>query len=765
MARWIWVGGALSLASAGCWGITLGSYSGPVVMGRALDVRVPVSLAENESAQELCPSAKVFFGEDAVAVNPVRVIVEPERLPKGATLHVTTTKPLNEPYVRLELVVGCQSPTTRQYTWLADVPEVDPRDKVAAAKLPVSPPIALAVPETSASLPLISQTRIPASQTAGVPRADVRREGGALAGASLSTKVRRTEAKPVASGARLQLDSVDLVASLEQSVPSLRLDWNGTLLPQAEAESPEVAARRALARALWASLNATPDDILAQRTKLASAESDLQQLKTQLAVARQSEADLRGTIQTNEEEFFKHPLVLALSSGLLLALGAIAYLLRVARTTKRSQVPWWKGAPHPSKSNEEAGNAKQRVETSPVSLVPARKRVGVLDRIKTILSSWRQGRVDRKEEDSSLLMPDSLFEGGPVRREIAPPTDRKGPTTFIGSDFPVSQVPSPGHSMATEELFDLQQQVEFFVSLGQAEQAVDVLLAHLADSSEPSPLAYLDLLKLYHDLNRQSEYEALRTDFNRQFGASAPPFERYSYSRRGLERYETALSRIQSLWPTPAVLDVIEASIFRHATTPDESEEMFDLEAYRELLMLYGIARELIEPDSMLGSTFGTASTFGYFEDSTPAPLSDSTLVQPLVADTPETRKRKEAGLPAISPAPFPDEYPSAAVERDESGGVSLDIDLGQLHDFPVKQVAEPVSQLPDRSVAGTNGQEMSFDLTDSVYQPLANALSPQLGAASSKLAKETKHDESMLDFTDLGSLDDYTIRKSGPAS
>ena len=765
MARWIWVGGALSLASAGCWGITLGSYSGPVVMGRALDVRVPVTLAENESAQELCPSAKVFFGEDAVAVNPLRVIVEPERLPKGASLHVTTTKPLNEPYVRLELVVGCQSPTTRQYTWLADVPEIDQRDRVAAPKVPVSPPIAVVVPETSTSLPLSSQTRFPASQTAGVPPPDVRREGGTRAEASRSPKVRRTEAIPVASGSRLQLDSVDLVASLEQWVPSLRLDWNGTLLLQAEAESPEVADRRALARALWVSLNAAPDDILAQRAKLESAESDLQQLKTQLAAARQSEADLRGTIQTKEEEFFKHPVVLALSSGLLLALGAIAYLLRVARATKRAHVPWWKGAPLSAKSKEEPENAKSRVEASPVSLEPARRKVGVLERIKTMMSNWRRGRANQKEEDSSLLMPDSLFVGGPVRREIASPTDRKGPSTFIGSDFPVSQVPTPGHSMATEELFDLQQQVEFFVSLGQAEQAVDVLLAHLSDSHEPSPLAYLDLLKLYHDLNRQSEYEALRSDFNRQFGAAAPPFERYSYSRRGLERYETALSRIQSLWPTPAVLDVIEASIFRHATTPDESEEMFDLEAYRELLMLYGIARELIEPDSMLGSTFGTASTFGYFDDSTPAPLSESTLVQPLAADTPETRKRKEARLPTISPAPFPDEDFSASVEIDKSEGISLDIDLGQLNDLPVEHVAEPVSRLSDRSVAGVNGQEMSFDLTDSVYQPLANAVSPQLAVASAKSVKDTQHDESILDFSDLGSLDDYTIKKSGPVS
>ena len=44
------------------------------------------------------------------------------------------------------------------------------------------------------------------------------------------------------------------------------------------------------------------------------------------------------------------------------------------------------------------------------------------------------------------------------------------------------------------------------------------------------------------------------------------------------------------------MLDLIEQSIFRDAA--DSSTEVFDLEAYRELLMLHAIAKDLIQRDS-----------------------------------------------------------------------------------------------------------------------------------------------------------------------
>jgi DNA-binding transcriptional regulator YbjK len=146
-------------------------------------------------------------------------------------------------------------------------------------------------------------------------------------------------------------------------------------------------------------------------------------------------------------------------------------------------------------------------------------------------------------------------------------------------------------------LFDIQQQADFFISLGEDEQAIKLLRDHIAESQVPSALTYLDLLKIYHRLGRQAAYEQLRIDFNALFNAGAPAFEQFSDEGRGLEFYERALGRIQALWPEPLVLDVIEQSIFREAGDPQS--EVFDLEAYRELLLLYALAKEMIQREAV----------------------------------------------------------------------------------------------------------------------------------------------------------------------
>ena len=181
----------------------------------------------------------------------------------------------------------------------------------------------------------------------------------------------------------------------------------------------------------------------------------------------------------------------------------------------------------------------------------------------------------------------------PAPLRAAPRRNGFGPTVPPERrDFAPSAL-GGSRSVAAEELFDIQQQADFFVSLGEDDQAIAVLRNHLSESHEPSPLAYLDLFKLYHRLGRRAEYEELRDEFNRVFNAGAPAFERYSDKGRGLDAYESAFGRIQSLWPQPRVLDLIERSLFRDDEEADG--EVFDLEAYRELLMLHAIAKDIVQ--------------------------------------------------------------------------------------------------------------------------------------------------------------------------
>jgi hypothetical protein len=171
-------------------------------------------------------------------------------------------------------------------------------------------------------------------------------------------------------------------------------------------------------------------------------------------------------------------------------------------------------------------------------------------------------------------------------------------------DFAASQVESL-RSVKAEELHDIQQQADFFVSLGEYDQAIEVLRSHINVYPETSAIAWLDLLEIYHKLQRREDYESTRQEFHSVFNAVAPTFESYREQAEGLQAYHGALSRIVALWPSPKVLDVIEESIFRKPG--QEGSEAFGLEAYRELLLLYHIGKDVIEEGESLAD-FGPSS-------------------------------------------------------------------------------------------------------------------------------------------------------------
>ncbi|HEY8706397.1 MAG TPA: hypothetical protein VIM34_00195, partial [Burkholderiaceae bacterium] len=79
---------------------------------------------------------------------------------------------------------------------------------------------------------------------------------------------------------------------------------------------------------------------------------------------------------------------------------------------------------------------------------------------------------------------------------------------------------------------------------------------------------------------------------NRRFNAYAPGWEADLQQGRVLADYPEIIARLQELWSSPVrVMETLDASLFRR----NQSDETFDLPAYRELLFLYSIAHDLAE--------------------------------------------------------------------------------------------------------------------------------------------------------------------------
>lgn len=169
--------------------------------------------------------------------------------------------------------------------------------------------------------------------------------------------------------------------------------------------------------------------------------------------------------------------------------------------------------------------------------------------------------------DLDLEVDESLFDE--LRRssrrpapESIPPLPRQDRAKFSVS------VPFVPRTVKVPELFDLQQQVEFFSSLGQQEKAVALLRAHLVDNVKTSALVYLDLLDLYHQMGNEEDFEDLRADFNRVFNTQIESFGDYVNDRQPAPMYDAVLARVQRAWGSRRVLEVLEDAVFREPGNP-----------------------------------------------------------------------------------------------------------------------------------------------------------------------------------------------------
>jgi hypothetical protein len=148
--------------------------------------------------------------------------------------------------------------------------------------------------------------------------------------------------------------------------------------------------------------------------------------------------------------------------------------------------------------------------------------------------------------------------------------------------------------VSIEELIDLEQQAEFFVVLGQDDAAVELLNEHSRQTGGGSPLPYLKLLEIHRRRGDRADYEAMRTRFNHRFNAYAPDWDFDMQAGRSLEDYPGVIPRLESVWPQPMdAMAELEALLFRKSRG-----ELFDLPAYREVLFLYALARDLLDRES-----------------------------------------------------------------------------------------------------------------------------------------------------------------------
>ena len=616
--------------------VSLGQQRGIALIGRPLELSIQAVLGAQKDLTQLCLDADVSYGDSKLDKSKVRITTEKSaETPQGMTIFVRSLAVVDEPVVTILLRMGCQQKTERRYVVLADfVPDVIDPVQTAQANGRLGPAIPLPATLRSESLRALATASPLSTSRIGRP-VSTTLSGNAVgrSGVRIETPSAQRAAKPQVSKTReknqprLKLESVDLTM---ERFPSLKSSYD--LLRTPASSEPE----RSVAAALWRALSAQPQDLLRDAEKLQALEVSMVSLRAQSQKNQLTITELNGQIQKAQADRFFNPLVYMLGLLLVLALAALTYLWsRRSFTAKNNadELPWW------SKNKPlKKGWANSRGEIGAFWPV---------DRSKLKRSS-SDSSLDRE-----LGLNQSAFTEVNHLSELGDTDLGTGRARKVRPDFAMSLSQS-SRAIKVEELFDVQQQADFFVSLGQHEQAIQVLRNHVGENVRTSALVYLDLFNLYHQLQRQADYESLRKDFNQHFNAEVPEFDLYTDAGPGLEAYETALTRIETLWPSPKVLEIIEESIFRG---PDANAVPFGLEAYRELLLLFSIAKEIISTTSgneetSLNNNFSEPWLIG----TEPSPLKFvATSIQPLSASAadigqPEIMSGVNSELPKASP-------------------------------------------------------------------------------------------------------------------
>lgn len=583
-------GVALMVVAMGSAALTLGRTQDVAWVGKPLDALFQVQFENVGDLLPDCLAAEVFYGD--TQLDPSRVSVTVSQAPGIVgvqSLRVLTTLPIDEPIVTVQLRIGCQQKLAKRYTLFAELPTnvVEPvvpnaprsnsgNARVTSIGLPLKPVQYGSADRAPVVVgePAVAQFKKPRQVKPAVQTTP--------AFAPAVEPSTRKQSTRVPARSRLKLDSLDLLIERD---PILRTSTELLALPR------EDDPKRTEAAALWRSLNVSPEQLLVDEAKAQSFERDIKSLHAMTTQNQKALIDLAGKVRQAESERYANGLVYILMGLLIAILSGVLWFWRRTRVERASDWLHGQDAQESLLAEIVQSSSKQR-SVAAVGESTSSPVVGA----GVVTSSVAPAPMTEVDFDFDLDVTEPPGSG--TVPPIGPTHSRAAARSESHRDFSVS-LPLGTRPFDSEELVDAREQAEFFVSLGQHDKAIDILTTRIAQFGESSPLVCLDLLKIYHALGRETDFEFMRAEFNHWFAGYVPEFSAFGDYGRALEQYPEIMDRISALWPVSVVLEYIEGCLYHHADDGTGEGVVFDLQAYLDLLFLHGVAKQIIrQPQS-----------------------------------------------------------------------------------------------------------------------------------------------------------------------
>lgn len=700
------------------WAISLGGAQGNVILGSSADLIFDVIPNAGQDLESSCVKATATAGDTPVSASAVRVTPMPAVAGRPGRVKVQIAQAIEEPVLSIKLTAGCTGGTvSRTYSFLADLPQ-----QAAASPRPVdirsigSNASANSVSNRSRSSTADSKlAQLPSARVSPPARpgptstksenkstdpADTRSKPAVLAEPK---RPRGVAAKPAERRARLIVEPLDLWLD---SPITLRVSSGLMTTPSTE-QTPE----RAKAADLWRALNTPVESLTDSLNQAEALTGEVAALRQKSDRDSKAAAEFQRRAQMAESERYPAGVVYGLSALLLLSLGGAFWLWRHRQPVARKAL---------LQTGLSAGNRLRKEPSERSSTLQTPSVFGPQSDFGPSTFGGIQA-PESKPNNSRNASRDPAIVTSPAALSVTPEDVSSVDQNDIA---PVDSSIGEQRAIPPEELFDIQQQADFFVSVGEHQQAIDVLKNHIQSHAKASPLAYLELLRLYHTLSRPTEFSGLRTEFMAQFNAFVPEFSRFTRPGRSLERYNDALAEIEAEWTSGTVVHLLEALLFREAGDP--SGVPFDLSAFDDLLLLWSIARTTspdergavgasrvrTTPDAASG--FEQAAAFAVSGMSLPPELADSRPSSPLNA----TLEQEFGLLLPRDPSPSRPMTLEAPSPSKVHRGLDLDLsDLGPELEMPHITISDlpavPVTPPPPE------GKPVGFDVPHDEEQAL----------------------------------------------
>lgn len=583
-------------------------------LGQNLQAEIRIVGDNAESVDSSCVRAKIETTE-GVFITPATTLVRQSGVLRS--IFLTTRVNLNEPALKVVVDLSCESALRREFLILLDPPILNSSVK-KEAELPANA-------EGRREQQNVFQSRTIDNDTTSqiprklAPRGRTQAQNPVSAEPKVSagqTEERKSKSKKkVARGIEARKDVLRLSDDLEVE-PGLKtsaalsspsdhpLLENLAELRQAQLQ---LAAMLRDDKIAGSELNA-PSKELAQLQKL---QSEMAQLK------KQNLADKAALDEIKRDSFSKN-WVVGLSA--VAGLGGLIILLLIFYIRKlhtASNTLWWDQGKE-RKDVARRKNLEDMVNDIQASYEPEASLVK--NDFSNISDSTRNPSSRDKVLDASLLSnTDQLFQ--PDESKLRTPT-LEDTNTSIFNFFATR-----GSSVKVEEISDVTQEAEFWMSVNDPHRAIEILDSQASVEHPDSPLPWLYLLDLYRIVKDKEKYDELKQRFTVFFNANIPEFDiKPGDDERHLEDMPHLIDKICSMWNGPELLPFLKALL---VDDRDGKRTGFELSVYKDLLLLISVANEIEKHEEVaprLKSSEKPISTFDQVQKSNHSKVVETDL-------------------------------------------------------------------------------------------------------------------------------------------